>query len=212
MRTLYFGYISPYSRKIRVVLAEKGLGFDAVETRGADAPASFNVLNPCRRVPALQDGERMLFESNDIIEYLMSVYPDNADSVDGIAFATQLARGDHLWGDRQTLSGIETMLDCGLVLLQMRNDGITTDDSAFLTREASRIDVILDWLEARATPEGFIPGVFSVQDLNFVISVQWADYRKMFEWRGRPKLEAIVERYRQRPSMAASMPELAPSP
>ena len=211
MRTLYFGYISPYSRKIRVALAEMNLDYQEQEIRGATAPASFNEINPCRRVPALADGEQVLFESNDILEYLLDTYPAAAQIPDGIPFATELARPDRYWYDRQTLSGIETMLDCGLTLLQLRNDDITAEQSKFLSRERSRIDVILDWLESRATQEGFIPGIFSIQDMNFVISVQWSDYRSMFDWRGRPKLDAIVERYRERASIAATVPELAPT-
>ena len=213
MRTLYFGYISPYSRKIRVALAEMGLDFKAESIQAAQAPSSFNALNPCRRVPALMDGEQALFESNDIIEYLLRTYPGSEPSSpapDGIPFATELARADNYWFDRQTLSGIETMLDSGLTLLQLRNNGITADQSEYLARERSRIDVILDWLDSRGTPEGFIPGRFSIQDMNLVIAVQWSDYRSMFEWRGRPNLEAIVERYRNRISIATTVPELAP--
>ena len=58
MRTLYFGYISPYSRKIRVVLAEKGLEYKEEAIQAAQSSSSFNAINPCRRVPALvDDGE-----------------------------------------------------------------------------------------------------------------------------------------------------------
>lgn len=210
MRTLYFGYISPYSRKIRVALAEKNLEYREEVVRGATAPLSFNEINPCRRVPALVDGDQVLFESNDILEYLLRAYSSDAPSPDGIPFAAELARPEHYWYDRQTLSGIETMLDCGLTLLQLRNDDITAEQSKYLGRERARIDMILDWLESRATSEGFLPGVFSIHDMNFVISVQWADYRSMFEWRGRPKLDAIVDRYRARASIATTGPELAP--
>ena len=211
MRTLYFGHISPYSRKIRVALAEKQLEYKQEIIGGPDRPAGFNDINPCREVPALEDNGQAIFESNDILEYLLRTYPENGPSDDGIPFASQMCRDDHYWHDRQTLSGIETMLDSGLTLLQLRNNGITPDQSDFLKRERARIDVLLDWLEKRATSEGFLPGTFSIQDMNFLISVQWSDYRGMFEWRGRPNLEAIVARYSERPSIASTGPELAPA-
>jgi len=209
MRKLYFGYISPYSRKIRVVLAEKGLDYEKEVLHFGSAPKSADAVNPARRVPVLVDGDRTLFESNVIIDYLLQTYPDNA-APDRPPLAPALARPEHRWDDWQTLVGIETMLDSGLNLLFLRNDGITPEHSPFLARELNRTQVLLDWLEGRATPEGFIPGQFSIQDLNFVIAVQWSDYRHMFPWRGRPRLEAIVERYRERPSVAGTVPELNP--
>lgn len=209
MRTLYFGYISPYSRKLRVVLAEKGLEYDAVTLQAAQADASFNAVNPARRVPAFTDGDQTLFESQVIVEYLLATYPENATE-DAPPFARTVCRPDHYFDDLLVVNAIETMLDSGLVLLQMRNNGITSEHSEYLGREEGRIQVILDWLEARATPEGFAPGLFSIQDMNLVITLQWCDYRGMFDWSGRPNLGAIVERYADRPSMASTVPELAP--
>ncbi len=208
MRTLYFGYISPYSRKIRVVLAEKGLDYDPVTVQAAQADVSFNALNPARRVPAFVDGDQTLFESQVIVEYLLRTYRGNAEGAP--PFAETLCRPDHYFEDLLVLNAIETMLDSGLVLLQMRNNGITAEQSEYLGREAGRIQVILDWLEARAKPEGFVPGTFSVQDMNLVITLQWCDYRSMFDWSGRPNLQAIVTQYAQRPSMSSTVPELAP--
>lgn len=213
MRTLYFGYISPYSRRIRVVLAEKGLEYTEEVLQFAAAPASYNAINPCRRVPVLTDGDVTLFESNIMIEYLLTTYPDaSAGDGDGDPpLATTMTREAHHWDDSLTLNAIETMQDSGLMLLQMRNNGITAEQSEFLGRERSRIDVILDYLEARATPEGFIPGVMSIQDLNLVIALQWAAYRDIFDWVGRPTLAAILARYESRPSLASTGPELAPA-
>lgn len=211
MRQLHMGYISPYTRKVRVALAEKGLEYENVVTSGAAADASYNQLNPARRVPTLIDGDTVMFESNEILQYLMATYPENNPSPDGIPFATRLTRPEHYWYDRQTFYMLDTMLDSGLNLLYFRNEGMTEEHAEFLGRERKRIQVILDWLEPRATPEGFLPGEFSLQDLCFVISVQWSDYRKMFEWRGRPNLDAIVERYKDRPSIVSTHPDLAPA-
>jgi len=194
-----------------VALAELGLDYEPVVLRAAEADETFNEINPCRRVPALQDGDQTLFESNDIVEYLLATYASAAEGgCDEPRFARSVCRPEHHWYDRQTASGIETLLDSGLILLQLRNDGITPDHSAYLRRERDRIEIILDWLEARASSEGFLPGQFSIQDMNLVISLQWSDYRGMFEWRNRPHLNAIVARYRDRPSVAETAPENAP--
>jgi glutathione S-transferase len=203
------GYISPYARKIRVVLAEKALEYEAHEVSFATASAAYDSVNPCRRVPVLVDAGQTLFESNAIIEYLLRTYPQTPSGGEP-PLADVLCRGSDYWEDQQTLIGIETMLNSGLVLLQMRNNGIGPDQSEYLQREHGRIQLLLDWLDSRATRDGFVPGVFSIQDLNMVITLQWCDYRSMFEWRGRSNLEAIVERYAGRDSISATTPESAP--
>ena len=65
---------------------------------------------------------------------------------------------------------------------------------------------MLDWLEARVKPEGFVPGVLSIQDLNLAITLLWMDFRKPAPWRGRKKLEALVARTEGRPSFQATQP------
>lgn len=210
MATLYFGYISPYSRKIRVILEEKGLDYEAVTIQAADADTSFNALNPARRVPAFVDGELTLFESNVIVEYLLKTYPQNM-STTSEPLAVAMCREEHYYSDLLILNAIETMLDSGLTLLQMRNNGISADQSEYLQREQGRIQIILDWLEERATSAGFVPGVLSIQDLNLVIALQWCNYRGMFDWSGRPTLQDIVDRHAERPSMVNTGPDAAPT-
>jgi len=70
------------------------------------------------------------------------------------------------------------------------------------------VQSILDWLERRTTPEGFVPGWFSVLDLNLLITVQWVDFRKLFAWRGRPNIDKLVAFHERRPTIPASHPTL----
>ncbi len=78
MITLYESPISPYVRKVKMVLHEKGLPY---ESRLIDLFAEeqrkpeYLALNPFHRVPVLRDGDAVLFESTAIAEYLDEVYP-----------------------------------------------------------------------------------------------------------------------------------------
>ena len=65
--------------------------------------------------------------------------------------------------------------------------------------------------------ENFIPGVFSIQDINFICPIGYLELRgeilkEMLEWRGRPKLEAIVARHADRPSVKSTVPGPATNP
>jgi glutathione S-transferase len=78
-------------------------------------------------------------------------------------------------------------------------------------KQQARFHTCLDWLEARATPQGFIPGVFSFQDISLLCTLDFVDARGenlkgVLEWRGRPRIEGIVAGCRDRPSVRSTVP------
>lgn len=73
--TLYSGTIDPYSHRVRIVLAEKGVTFDLYEIDPETQPNSLLELNPYNTVPTLVDRDLVLFESEIIMEYLDERFP-----------------------------------------------------------------------------------------------------------------------------------------
>lgn len=47
--------------------------------------------------------------------------------------------------------------------------------------------------------------MFSVQDINLLCAVGYADVFDVTEWRGRPKLEALVAFHAERPAVKATV-------
>ena len=77
MRTLYHLWLSPFCRKVRIVLAEKGLDFEAKVEKVWQRREGFLRLNPAGSVPVLVEPDgAVLAESWVICEYLDEVYPD----------------------------------------------------------------------------------------------------------------------------------------
>jgi len=77
--TLYDSHGSPCTRRVRAVLLEKGLAWTTrlVDlTRMEQKRPEYLALNPNGVVPTLVHGERVLYESNVITEYLDDVFPD----------------------------------------------------------------------------------------------------------------------------------------
>ena len=77
MRTLFHLWLHPFSRKVRVALAEKGLEFELRIEKVWERRTEFLALNPAGDVPVLieQDGTT-LANSQVICEYLDEVYPE----------------------------------------------------------------------------------------------------------------------------------------
>jgi glutathione S-transferase len=71
MRTLYHQWLSPFARKVRIVLKEKRLDFSLTVENVWERREKFLALNPAGTVPVLvEDGTRVLADSGAICEYL----------------------------------------------------------------------------------------------------------------------------------------------
>jgi glutathione S-transferase len=73
---LYGAALSPFVRKTRIFLQEKDIPFEAIHIDPNNPPAEFVTLNPLKRIPVLQHGDRIIADSAVICRYLESVFPD----------------------------------------------------------------------------------------------------------------------------------------
>jgi glutathione S-transferase len=211
MIRLYFTPNSPYARKVRIVLAEKGIEFKpevpAVAPSGSGQffPKSYEAMNPNLRIPLLEDNGLRLWESGLILDYLLKNYPKQTAKADP-PFAGSLTRPERHWQDMLILNTIETLLDSGINVFQFIRGGLQPDQVPYLRREAERAQSELDWLETQITADGFWPGTFSALDSNLICTLAWLDLRNPVPWRGRPRLEAFMDRHGARPSVQTTRP------
>jgi glutathione S-transferase len=77
MRFLFHLPLSPYSRKVRLVLSEKRLPFELRVEKVWERRAEYLELNPAATVPTLlEDNGLAIPDSGVICEYLEEAYPD----------------------------------------------------------------------------------------------------------------------------------------
>ncbi len=77
MRYLYHLPLSPFSRKVRLVLAEKRLPFELRQEKTWERRAEYLDLNPAGTVPTLVDENGFAVPDSAVIcEYLEEAYPD----------------------------------------------------------------------------------------------------------------------------------------
>ena len=83
MHKLFHFPLSPFSRKVRLVLAEKRIEVELVEERYWDGRADFLCMNPGGQVPVLRTDKVTLSDSTAICEYLEEKNPEPALSPQG---------------------------------------------------------------------------------------------------------------------------------
>ncbi len=76
MLTLYDAPRCPYCARVRIVLAEKDVEYEAIEIDLADRPAWIYEKNAGGRVPVIEEDGWVLPESAVIMEYLEERYPE----------------------------------------------------------------------------------------------------------------------------------------
>lgn len=77
MRFLYHLPLSPYCRKVRLVLAEKRLPFELKAERVWERRDEYLAMNPAGTVPTLEEDNGLAIPDSGVIcEYLEEAYPD----------------------------------------------------------------------------------------------------------------------------------------
>ncbi len=73
--TFYSDIQSHYSHRVRIVLAEKGVTVDIIESVGENKPEDLAQINPYNSLPTLVDRDLVLYESKIMMEYLDERFP-----------------------------------------------------------------------------------------------------------------------------------------
>lgn len=98
MLTLISATPSPYARKVRIALAEKGIPFELTTEVPWDSTTQTPAHNPLEKLPVLilEDGKTAVYESHYILEWLEAKYPPPShpallpDGLDDKLFARQV--------------------------------------------------------------------------------------------------------------------------
>ena len=201
MRLLYSNG-SPFARRVRVLLLEKQLAFEADVYDGLRPVDVIRGDNPLLQVPVLFDGELRLFGTGVICDYLYATYPHMPGAA--VPLASTVTRAGQHWEDRLTLDAIEVLTETIVNLRLLQADGPIR--AGYVDRQRARVGSVLDWLEGRVTPEGVWPGVFSVMDIGLVAALEFAEKRGMAEAAvgGRKRIAAMMGYWADRPSLVAT--------
>ena len=201
-KLIYSSAGSPFARKVRIVLHEKGLDYKDDIRPGLRPAEELKGLNPNLALPVLIDDDQVLFGSNLIIEYLLDRYP--GDGGGSPRFADRMTRPAARWQDQKILTTIEAFADTMVNVRHFRSEGTKAETSRYMARQEERLNSCLDWLEERTTFDGFWPGVFSIMDIAMICPLHYAETRSVIQWRDRPKLAAVYRRWQYRPSVIAT--------
>lgn len=159
---LYGALLSPFVRKVAVVLAEKGLSYEPKRGGPGSTDPEFLAVSPFAKIPVLDDDGFILPDSTAIAVYLDAQYPDPA-----LIPAEAKARGQALWFDEFgdtifAVSGLKILFNR---LVGPRLLGKPGDEALALEGEAE-LPRIFEYIEGVAPEQGWlVGGMFSIADV-----------------------------------------------
>ena len=193
---------SPYVRKVRVAVREKGLDVEEILDVPWNKDTVATVHNPLGKVPVLVlDDGGTVFDSSIIVEYLDTVAEPRlipADPSARVAVRQLEVLCDGI-NDAVVLAVLETM----------RVENLQSQD--WITRQMEKVDAGLKELARQAPDEGWLVGDhLTAADITAgcalgYLSLRFPDH----PWRERhPELAAFSDKLEARPSFQATKPEL----
>lgn len=213
MRTLYHLPVSPFCRKIRIVLAEKKLDADLVTEPIWQRRQEFLALNPAGLVPVLvEESGRVLADSMAIAEYLEEIHGDpNLLPFDAAGRAE--TRRLTAWFDEKFHAEV-TRPQIGEKLYK-RLSGGGAPDSVSVRAATQNILTHLDYIGHLAERRNWLAGeLFSLADIAAAAHLSAVDYVGGVPWDHNQEARTWYARVKSRPSfrslLADHLPGLPP--
>lgn len=196
-----FGFpLSPFVRKVALVLAEKGLDFDWEPSNPRTPSAEFTAASPFGKIPAFADGDYTLADSTAIVAYLEAANPTPA-----LLPADPRARGQAVFLD-EVMDTLLVPAASPMVLNRFLKPvifGEPGDEGAALAAEAA-IARPLAYLEGEAARNGCLAGAYGLGDIAFCSVVKTLEYTGWaLDAATYPALAALYGQVQARPAWQA---------
>ncbi|MEZ5996267.1 MAG: glutathione S-transferase N-terminal domain-containing protein [Hyphomonadaceae bacterium] len=191
---LYFSPASPFARKCRIVIREKGIsGVEEVRADPLGGDAALNAVNPIGQVPALVDDAGVCWTDSPLI----------CARLDAISGAPRLMpEGEERWGVMRREVIADGVMELGVKIRLELVRPESERSPSWLARWRAGVLRGLDVAEAQAGEE------FDLGAIATACALTWLDFRiPDLGWKaGRPKLAALQARLEQRASFRETAP------
>lgn len=213
MRVLYHFWLSPFCRKVRMALNEKGVEFDLAVERFWERRHEFLAMNPAGQVPVLVEADgTVLADSQAIVEYLDELQPE--PPLLGLDAAGRAeCRRVTAWFDQKFYAEVTDYLLTEKLLKRFM--GMGAPQSELLRIAGDNMKYHLDYIGYLAERRNYLAGDrFTLADiaaaaqlscLDYLGSVAWEQYGPAKDWYARVKSRPSV-----RPILGDHIPGLPP--
>jgi len=186
-------YLSPYVRKVLVVLELKGIPYESDPIVPFFGNDRFSQISPVRRIPVLLDEQVTLADSSVICQYLEDRYPEPV-----LYPATIVDRARARWLEEFADSRMGEVFIWRLfnqVAIKPTVWGEQTDKAVVGKTLQEDMPQVLDYLETQVPAAGFLFGKVSIADISIACFFRNAAFARFQVDAARwPRTASFVER------------------
>ena len=210
---VYGGSLSPFVRKVMVVLAEKGIEAQNENINPFAPPPEFLAISPLKRIPVLRDTDlpepNTLADSSVICDYIEQKFP-NPPLYPKDPFQRARALWFEEYADSQMAQNlVRTFFFERIVKKMMKQE---TDEAVCATARDKHMPAVFDYLEKDVGDREYLAGgAFSIADISMgtmLVNMQHAG--ETVDEKRWPKLAAYIKRIHARPSFQAMIEKETP--
>ena len=208
MLRLYHFSLSPFSRKVRLCLAEKKIEVELVEEKYWERSAEFLRRSPAGRVPILRVEGRNLSESLPICEYLEEIYPDPI-LIPRTAEERYEVRRLTNWFDDQFYHQVTQKLLRERLIKKISGAGFP--DSKNVKEGAKRIKYHLDYMAGLLERRRWLAGdVMTLADFAAASHLSCLDYISDVDWNRSSAIKDWYAKIKSRPAFRSILADQVP--
>jgi glutathione S-transferase len=201
---LYTAPTSPYSRKVRVVLAEKKIDCEFVDEDPWVAQTTVPQFNPLGKIPVLVlDDGTTLYDSRVIVEYLDTVSPVSRLIPEPSRQRIAVRRWEAL---------ADGICDAVITVVRETKRPATQQSKDWIARQVQKMHRGIAELAGELGDKAWCSGdAYTLADIATGCALGYLDLRQpAIDWRGEyPNLLRLAEKLGKRPSFAETAPPAA---
>lgn len=208
MNRLYHYPMSPFSRKVRLCLAEKKIEVELVEERYWEQDPEFLRRNPAGKVPILRYNGKFLTESTAICEFLEEVAPEPALMPKGVEERYEVRRLVSWFDDKFYHEVTEKLLGERMFRKVM---GTGYPDSANVKAGAKAIKYHLDYMNWLLDQRKWLAGDrMSLADFTAAAHLSCLDYVCDVDWNRSQVIKDWYATLKSRPAFRSLLSDQVP--
>jgi glutathione S-transferase len=184
---------SPFARRVRVFAAEVGQPVEFVSTLDDAGRAQLREVSPIKKVPVAVVGDRTIFDSRAIIEWLIQAR----------GWGTIVPPRD-VWHDSNLINALdEALLSVVQVFYLLNRDKVPAENLGVVEkRQYDRADAIFAWAKPQLREHEF-----GLPELSAICTLDWMDYRSTYKTE-RAGLQSLRAAWKDRPTLVDTAPRM----
>lgn len=179
---LYGSRTSPFVRRTRIIMENIDYEFKDMDIFNPEGALALNKINPINQIPVLTDGDKTIWDSRQIFNYLNSFHRfQNLD-----------------WDDENVLTAIDGAISSAVTLMFLKRSQINIDGPIMIAqRQKDRIESVLDYLSP-VIKEKMAQKVWDFHTISLYCFFDWGTFRGLIDISKRPDCQALLSLHKDR--------------